>query len=64
MGERHKERMAHWARFSGESSTLEVPAKYRSGTEKEPLIGVGASQRRPQREDNMGQMSWKGIQRN
>lgn len=27
MGERHQERMADWA---GESSTLEVPAKYRS----------------------------------
>lgn len=64
MGERHKERMAQWARFSGESSTLEVPAKYRSGTKEEPLVGVGESQGRPQREDNTGQMSWKGIQRN
>lgn len=64
MGERHKERMARWTRPSGESSTLEVPAKYRGGTEEDPLAGVGESQGRPRREDNLGQMSWKGIQRN
>lgn len=65
MGERHEERMAGWARFSdGESCTLEVPAEYGSSRGEEPLVGVGESQERPQREDNTGQMSWRGTQRN